>query len=161
MRNLHLERLYYNTPEFVAILHELGVSVEPERNKQTIRRFLLGEKLAPISSPVRSEVKTNIEIPATSHGKTISEFFGRAEAALRGSLAEKGISEDKIVNIELLCPSDGEGLKYFVEYLAPEPEGKFALRIENAELFNQMLRLQGEIYQKVDALVASRHHQSK
>lgn len=149
VRNLHLEKIYYDSPLFLDILSDLDIAIEPERDKRALRRFIMGEKLILIEEPVHREVNRSIEMPATFETSgDVDSFFSSAKEALLKELNEIGIPLDKIKAIDCF---DDDGTQMFdVQFMALEKDGELAVRQTHAAVFNQILANKDEIYARID-----------
>lgn len=153
MRNLHRESIYYNTPWFIALLHDLGIKVDAERDRLALRRFILGEKLTPVTAPERRQVKCSVVIPAFhTEASSIDAFFTSAKEDMIQKLKAKGIDPEvnDIVNVDYF-EQDGAS-QCEVDYMRPENDSELAKRQHFVDTFNTILKHKDDIYLRIDSI---------
>ena len=151
MRNLHREKIYYNTPWLISLLLELGINVDAERDRLALRRFILGEKLTPIDKPERRQIKCSVVIPAFhTEASSVDAFFASAKEDMIQKLKDKGIDPDNIVNVDHF-EQDGAS-KCEVDYMRPESDAELAKLHHFADTFNKILAHKDEIYLRIDRM---------
>ena len=153
MRNLHRERIYYNTAWFIALLAEMGLHFEPEKDERILRRFIIGEKMYPMPTPERSEVRATIELPLNidNSASSVAGLVGGFDDALRDALRTRGIDEASITHAEHYTDSDNGGTYVEVTYMRPETDAELAQRQDFVTKFNALVAQKDEIYRRIDA----------
>lgn len=150
MRNLHRERIHFDTPWFIDVLADLIIDVDPPVDKRALRRFIMGELLVPMTEPQRSLVKRTTEIQANfDNADSIEEYFKGATTALLARVKKKGIEPDSIVDCVGYNDDYGNDM-YEISFMSPETDTELAVRKRHVDIFNQILSNQDAIYAKID-----------
>lgn len=154
MRNLHHDGIRFDTPFLLEILHNLGIEVSPDKHKQPLRRFLIGQLMTPMNDCTRSEVKRNTQIPACfDYSGGIESVFSQAQDYVVTELLKNGIRASQVKEIHLSNDPYFNGPHYDVEYLSFETDAELSERQEKADMFNLMLAHKNEIYAQIDTVL--------
>ena len=141
VRNLHREniqgeKIYYNSPKFIGVLASLGIEVECERDKQAIKRFIMGEKLTPIAYPIRASVTRHKSVDVDIDHSVVSDLE-EIKNVINGF--------DNITKVESI-------VTVFVEYTVPESDEDFNAKVRRYVVFNNMLEKKDAIYNIMEML---------
>lgn len=161
-RNLHLERIYHNSPELLKILEELGVMIDPVLHKSPLRRFIFGEKHEPIEVPIRREMVTRDKM-VTVHmdiRSDIDTFFSIFRKNVEDKISESGIPVEDVTAIELCQDFEFGVNEVCVSYPELETDIEFEARSNRAKKFNEILSFKDEIYRRIDLLEGETVHVS-
>lgn len=151
MRNLHHIKIYYNTPFFLDILASFNIIVDPEIDKNILRRFIIGHNMTTMKQPIRSQVKRTIMVPAEFNYSTkIDLFFSYPKENLLKFIKENGIEEESVTEIDVLELDDE--MFFEVTYTSLETDQELAIRQRRVDIFNSMLAHQKEIDDKCYSL---------
>jgi hypothetical protein len=156
MRNLHRDRIYFDTPWFIEILSDLKINVVPKRDERILRRFIMGEKMNPISYPQPISDLINSEIPCSFAFDECTPdnlaMLGPDKESIEVDLKSANISLSDVKSIELIA--DDSEFKYVVIHSVMQSESKLLRRREQASLFNEMILNTDKIYTAIDKKLA-------
>ncbi len=148
-RNLHLNRIYFNTPWFLELLAGFGLDIDATADERVLRRFLMGENTRHLEVKERLRVHDQTSIDMDDcEGVGIDDFFGNMQAQLVEPLTTRGISLDDVTRIEL-----GQGT-YEVVYTRLQNDAEHEARRRFAYLANMLEALRPQIYNRVDKAIA-------
>ena len=148
-RNLHRDRIYFNSPWLLAQLEDLGFEIDLATDELVIRRFLMGENTQHLEAKERIRVRDSISLEmGDCEGRDIDDFFGNMSAQLVEPLNAAGIAIDDVTGIEL-----GFGT-YEVRYTRLQNDAEFEARRRFVYIANMLEALRPQIYNRVDAAIA-------
>ena len=159
-RNLNRERIYYDSLDLLKILGDLGIEIDMKLHRSPLRRFVIGEKMERIETPVeRVHVSRNKEIQVPMDLCTgLDEFFDSFRKGIETKISDSGILEESISQIEL-CEDFEFGItSVLVYYKDLETDTEYNLRNDRAKKFNEILSFKDEIYRRIDLLKGKRNY---
>jgi hypothetical protein len=154
MRNLHYDKIYFDTPWFLSLLTEFGINADPIEYKSSIRRFIIGEKLVPMADAVRREVARQVDFPMNFEDATnVDTFFAHCNSSLLEKIHAHGIDPNCITRVESF-EQDNES-KIDVTFTTMETDEEVAIRQRKADVFNMILINKDAIYGRIDSHLAA------
>ncbi len=149
MRNLHHIGIRYNHPLFISILAELNIIVDLEKDKNALRRFIIGQNMQNPIQPIKTLVTRSVSFPFSleSHNH-IDLLLNSQKEELQHKISEFNIDPESITNIDPFIQDNQ--LFFEISFNQIETEQELSIRQRYFDIFSLLLSKQSEIYQKCD-----------